>query len=118
MSLVDNAMEKSYIMDKTTAPDGYGGVKTTYTQGAEIKIAYSFDDSTAARIAQQEGVVNRYTLTTKKNVLLRFGDIVKRDRDGIYFRITSSGDDNVTPSTAGIDLRQVEAEKWEITFNE
>lgn len=114
MSLVDNAMEKSYIMDKTTRPDGYGGVKTTYQEGAEVLIAYSFDTSTAARIAQQEGVENRFTLTTRRSVLLRFPDVVKRARDGKIFLITSDGDDNATPATSSMDLRQVEAKEWEI----
>lgn len=118
MSLVDNAMEDTIIMDKITAPDGYGGVKTTYVEGAKVKVAYSFDASTQARIAQQEGVTNRFTLTTKKSVIFRFHDVVKRVRDGKYFRVNSDGDDNNTPNSAGLDLRQVEAEKWEITSNE
>lgn len=115
MSLVDSAMEKSYIMDKQTTPDGYGGVNTTWTEGAEIMIAYSFDDSTQARIAQQEGVTNRYTLTTRKSVVLRFPDVVKRAKDGKTFRVTSDGDDNSTPSSTNLNLRQVEAEQWELT---
>lgn len=114
MSLVDSAMEKSYIMDKTTVPDGYGGVKTTYKQGAEIQVAYSFDTSTQARIAEQEGISNRYTLTTRKNVILAFPDVVQRASDGQTFRVTSKGTDNKTPSSAGIDMRQVEAEEWSI----
>lgn len=115
MSLVDEAMEKSYIMDKTTTPDGYGGVKTAYVVGAEIMVAYSFNSSTEARIAAKQGTNNRFTLLTKKSVNLRFPDIVKRDRDGKYFRVTSDGDDNRTPNSAGLDLRAVEAEEWEIT---
>lgn len=115
MSLIDNAMEKSYIMDKTTQPDGYGGIKTTYTEGAEILVAYSFDTSTQARIAQQEGISNRYTLTTRKSVVLKFPDIIKRDRDGKIFKVTSDGSDNSTPNGAGLDLRQVEAEEWSLS---
>lgn len=115
MSLIDNAMEKSYIMDKTTQPDGYGGIKTTYTEGAEILVAYSFDTSTQARIAQQEGISNRYTLTTRKSVVLKFPDIIKRDRDGKIFKVTSDGSDNGTPNGAGLDLRQVEAEEWSLS---
>lgn len=118
MSLVDEAMEKSYIIDKVTTPDGYGGVKTTYTKGAEILVAYSFDSSTEARIASVAGTNNRFTLLTRKSVILRFPDIVQRDRDGKYFRITSDGDDNRTPASAGLDLRAVEAEEWEITQDE
>lgn len=118
MSLVDSAMEQSYIIDKTTYLDEYGSVKTEYKLGAEIMVAYSFDSSTAARIAAQEGVKNRHTLTTRRAVVLRFPDIVKRVRDGKYFRITSDGDDNATPASAGLDLRQVEAEEWELTSDE
>lgn len=115
MSLVEKAMETSHIMDKTTTIDGYGGVKTTYTVGAEIKVAYSFNSSTEARVAAQQGVNNRFTLLTKRNVILRFPDIIKRDRDGKYFRVTSDGDDNKTPPTAGLDLRAVEAEEVDIS---
>ena len=115
MSLVEQAMEASHIMDKTTTIDGYGGVKTTYTEGAEIKVAYSFNSSTEARVAAQQGVNNRFTLLTKRNIILRFPDIIKRDRDGKYFRVTSDGDDNKTPPTAGLDLRAVEAEEVDIS---
>ena len=117
MSLINKAMETSHIIDKTTAPDGYGGVITTYTEGAEFKAAYSINSSTEARVAAQQGTANRYTIFTKKSILLRFTDIIKRDRDGKYFRITSDGDDKMTPPTAGLDLRAVEAEEWE-TGNE
>ena len=114
MNLYEAAMEDSVIIDKTTVPDGYGGVKTVYTEGAPIDVAYSFDASTQARIAAQEGVKNRYTLTTKKSVVLQFTDIVKRVRDGKYFQITSDGKDNLTPPSSSLDIRQVEAEEWEM----
>lgn len=114
MSLVEKAMETSHIMDKHTEPDDYGGVITTYTEGAEINVAYSFNSSTEARVAAQQGVNNRFTLLTKKSVILRFPDIIKRDRDGKYFRVTSDGDDNKTPETAGLNLRAVEAEEVKI----
>ena len=115
MSLVEKAMEKTYIIDKQTRPDGYGGFITTYIEGAEIMVAYSFDTSTQARIAAQEGIKNRYTLTTRKSVVLKFPDIVKRASDGKMFQITSDGTDNSTPNSAGLNLRQVEAEEWSYT---
>lgn len=118
MSLVSEAMEKSYIIDKTTTLDSYGSVKTAYKIGAEIMVAYSFDASTQARISAQQGTDNRFTLLTKRSVLLRYPDIVKRDRDGKYFRVLSDGDDNLTPKSAGLDLRAVEAEEWEMPKDE
>ena len=118
MSLVDSAMEATVFMDKTTEPDGYGGYKSVYKPGAEIQVAYSFDASTQARIAAQEGVENRFTLSTRRSVVLQYHDVVKRVRDGKIFRITSDGDDNATPSVTALDLRNVEAEEWEIPADE
>lgn len=117
MGLVDKAMEKTFIMDKTTTLDEYGSVKTVWTEGAEIMAAYSFNSSTEARIAAQQGVKNRFTILTRKTVVLQFPDVVKRASDGKYFRITSDGNDNRTPKGAGLDLRAVEAEQWEISNN-
>ena len=114
MSLVSNAMEKTYIMDKTKVPDGRGGTIDTYTQGMEIMVAYSFDSSTQARIAEAAGTTDRYTLTTRKSVNLQYHDVVKRARDNKIFRITSDGDDNYTPASSSLNIRQVEAEGWEI----
>ena len=118
MSLIAEAMEKSYIVDKTTSPDGYGGIKTTYKLGAEIDVAYSFNSSNASRIASVQSTDNRYSLYTKKSVILRFPDIVKRVSDGKYFQVTSDGDDNRTPASASLDLRVVEAKEWEFTEDE
>lgn len=117
MSLFENAMESTYIMDKVTTPDGRGGVITKYVEGAQISVAYSFDTSTQARIAEQAGTVSRYTLTTSKLINLQYHDVIKRVRDNKVFRITSDGDDNYAPATSALDIRQVEAEEWEIPVN-
>ena len=117
MSLLSEAYEKAIIYDKITTSDGRGGVITSYVEGAEIEIAFSFDSSTEARVAEQSGVNNRFTLTTRRNVILQYHDIVKRLRDEKIFRVTSDGDDNYTPASATLDMRQVEAEEWRIPTN-
>ena len=118
MSLIQEAMEKCYIMDKTTVPDGYGGVKAVYKEGADIMAAFSFDSSTQAKVAAQQGVNNRFTLFTKKTVTLKFPDVIKRVSNGKVYRITSDGSDKRTPNSAGLDLRAVEAEEWELPIDE
>ena len=114
MSLLDSAFVTSYIMDKKSINDGRGGATTQYVEGAMIDVAYSFDTSTQARIAEQAGTTNRFILTTRKSVNLQFHDVVKRESDGQIFRVTSNGDDNFTPETSSLDMRQVEAEKWSL----
>lgn len=116
MLFVD-AMESTFIMDKVTQPDGRGGVITTYVEGAEISAAYSFDTSTEARVAEAAGTKNRFTITTDKKINLAYHTVIKRAKDGQIFRITSDGSDNATPAISSLDIRQVEAEKWELPAN-
>lgn len=111
MSLLDESMKECYIMDRTTIPDGYGGYKTEWKQGAPIKAAIVYDTSMQARIADAQGVTSLYTITTRKNINLQYHDIIKRVEDGKIFRITSDGDDNHTPTSASLNMRQVTAEE-------
>ena len=114
MSLLSQAMEDCKIMDKTTVEDGYGGVITTWTEGASIKAAIVLYDSIQAVTAQAQGANNIYTITTEKTVVLRFHDVIKRLSDGKTFRSTADGDDKKTPDSARINMRQVRAEEFVI----
>lgn len=111
MSLLDEAMESCVIMDKTTQADGYGGIQTSWVDGAPLKAAITFDTSIQARTAEKQGVTSLYTVTTSKAVILQYHDVFKRVRDGKIFRVTSDGDDKFTPASASLDMRQVTAEE-------
>jgi hypothetical protein len=65
-----------------------------------------------ARIAEAQGVKSLYTITTTKNVNLQFHDVFKRVSDNKIFRVTSDGDDNKTPASASLNMRQVTAEEF------
>lgn len=110
--LLNSQFEDFVIIDKTTQPDGYGGVETVWTEGAIVQAAASWDDSTGAQIAQALTEVKTYTIVTQKNVIFRFGDVVKRVRDGKYFLIKSDADDTQTPNGAPLDMRQCSAVEW------
>lgn len=112
MSLIDEAMEPCIIMDKTTRDDGYGGVVTEYTEGAPFSAAIAFDDSIMARIASAQGVTDLYTVTTRRNIVLRAQDVFKRVSDGKMLQVTSDGDDNATPASASLDMRVVSAKEF------
>ena len=114
MSLLDEAMEKCIYLDKTTAPDGYGGTTTSWQEGAEFYAAIVFDTSMEARAADKQGVTSLYTITTRKNLTLEYHDVFRRIRDGKIFRVTSDGDDKHTPASANLNMRQVTAEEWSI----
>lgn len=118
MSLLEEAMETCKFLDKVRVPDGYGGVKTTWTEGAEFEAAITFDTSMQSRMAGAQGVSSRYTVTTGRSLTLEYHDVFQRARDGKIFRVTSDGDDKYTPASASLDMRQVTAEEWEIPSNE
>lgn len=114
MSLLDEAMEGFTMQDKTTTADGYGGAITTYKDGAKIRAACVLNATGEATIAAALGAKASYTITTGKNANLQYHDVLKRDRDGKIFRVTSDGDDLATPESATLNMRNVTAEEWSI----
>lgn len=117
MSLLSEAMESCNMLTKSIVNDGYGGYTTTWTEGAEFDAAIVFDTSIQARLAEAQGVMSRYTVTTKKNMHLEYHDVFRRNSDGKIFRVTSDGDDKYTPESASLNMRQVTAEEWTLPAN-
>lgn len=112
MSLLQEAMTACTILDKRTQADGYGGYITTWVDGAPFDAAIVLDTSMQARIGEKQGVTELYTVTIKKELNLQYHDVFRREEDGKIFRVTSDGDDDKTPPSAGLNMRQVTAEKW------
>ena len=120
MSLIDEYMEMSggcVMIDKRTASDGIGGYKITYVEGAEFSAAITLDTSIQARVAEKQGVTALYTVTTSRAMNLQYHDIFRRKSDSKVFRVTSDGDDKLTPPSATLDMRQVSAEEYELPTN-
>ena len=118
MSLLSEAMENCFMLDKTTEADGYGGYNAVYKQGASFTAAITFDSSIEARRADKEGVTSLYTVTTARSLTLEYHDAFVRVRDGKIFRVTSDGDDKYTPASASLDMRQVTAEEWSVQYEQ
>lgn len=113
MSLLSQAMKDCVMILKTSRPDGYGGYVTRYVEDTEVfKAAIVFDNSIQARIAGAQGVTSLYTITTGREKVLMYHDIIKRLSDGKILRITSDGDDKETPPSSSLNMRQVTAEEY------
>ena len=115
MSLLDDAMETFNIVNKIKVSDGYGGAIDSWSECVEIKAAAVLDTSSEMKVAMAAGTKASYTVTTNKNVNLQYHDVIKRQRDGKIFRVTSDGDDNYTPVDSTLNMRQVTAEEWELS---
>ena len=112
ISLLSENMETCCYVDKVTQPDGYGGVTVSWNDGAEFSAAIVLDSSMQARIGEKQGVTALYTITTQKGINLQYHDVLRRQRDGKVFRVTSDGDDKHTPGSASLNMRQVSAEEF------
>ena len=114
MSLLAEAYEPCIMLNKTKEMDGYGGYVNVWSEGAEFQAAFAFDGSLNAQIAAKQGVSSLYRITTTRALTLDYHDVFKRIRDGKIFRVTTDGDDEYTPKSAGLDMRQVRAEEWSL----
>ena len=115
MTLIDAFKEPCVLMEKQRVSDGEGGWTTSWVEGAAFDAAIVRDTTLAARVAEKEGVLNIYTVTTDTNAHLEFHDVFKRTRDGQVFRVTSNGDDMKTPDAATFQFGQVSAEEWALS---
>ncbi len=113
MSLIECMMDHCVVMVPIKEPDGSGGYNTTWEQGREIMAAITMDTSTEARTAEAAGTVNSYTVTVRRDVQLKYHDVIKCLSNGETYRITS--DQKRTPLCAALDMAQSTAEAWRLT---
>lgn len=115
MSLLEEAMTKCIMLEKTTESDGMGGSVDTYTDGQEFyaAIVVKTGNMSDNALSKREHCV--YTVTTRKNTDLNFYDIFKRLSDNKTFRvIPQSVEEYKTPNSAWLNMKNVDAEEWEI----
>ena len=113
MTLLEQAMTDCVMIRPTRQIDGHGGIKTVWIEDTgAFKAAITFDNSIEARIGAVQGVSSLYTVTTEKNKVLKYHDVIKRLSDGKILRITSDGDDRATPPVAWLNMRQCNAEEY------
>lgn len=112
--LIDAFKTACVMMDKASVPDGIGGFTYEWHEGAAFDAAIVKDSTMQARIAEQQGVTEVYTVTIPKTLPLGFHDVFKRASDGAIFRVTSNVTDSKTPGVATFQFGQVTAERWEL----
>lgn len=113
-NMLDEYSKEYTIINKSIVPDGVGGTKTEWVDGAVIEMAESFDNSVEMKIAEKQGVTSKYSFLAKSNIILDYHTVLRRNEDGVVFRITSQSTDAKTPSSSALDARYYEAELFTI----
>lgn len=112
MSLLSDAFEPFYFIEKKFVSDGAGGLIPTWTRGEEFQATANFPNSSTAIIADKMTEKTNCTITTSRAITLDFMDVIQRKEDGQCFRILSNSKENKTPASASLDMRQSRAELW------
>lgn len=108
--MLSDYFEDFVMQDKSSQPDGFGGIVWTYSDGAPFRAGISTNSTTEAQIAVQNGMKALYTIVHPVALTLRQDDLVKRVKDGRVYRITSNSADMTTPAIAQVQYSQVTAE--------
>lgn len=112
MALFENMMTPCVMIEKKRVPDGQGGTKTEWKDGARFMAAITKNDTLAAVVAEKQGVTEVYRVTTKPGVNLEFHEVFRRESDGATFRVTSNAADSRPPEAASFAFERVRAERW------
>ena len=117
-TLYERQYEAFDLMSLVSSADGEGGRTAEWTAGSEFPAVAVFESSAEKRTGAEAGTSSRYTLTIPKAVTLKYHDVIRRQSDGKIFRITSDGDDVITPPMATLSFIEVKAEEWELPDGE
>lgn len=103
------------VLNYIIVDDPHGGYSKTYSIGATFEGVLTLDDSINAQQAEKAGVTGVYTLTFDKEFNLPWHTVFCKDGDtNKAYRVTTK-DENSTPSTSRLNLRQVKCEEYDIS---
>lgn len=114
--LVNEFLETFTELTPVATSDGEGGTTTVWMQGDKFLGAAVKGRMPEMIAAERAGEAPEYTLTISATtpVKLAYHDVVKRDSDGMVFRMTSSTADSRPPKCATFDFLQVRCELWQL----
>lgn len=115
----DDTIMKDYqvelvMLDRTTVTDGYGGIKTTWVEGAEFTAVMTQPQSGTAEIAQAITETKTYKIVTGTNLLLHKDDYFRRVSDGKDFVILKDNFDRLAPDDSTLQMRVTSAKEVEL----
>ena len=114
MRVLNENMETVTLMMRDCESDGRGGLRIKgWRDGISFLAAIVPAVSSDAVCADKERAVNRYTVIAQWGALLRYHDVIRRERDGKIFRITSDAIET-TPKAAFLALEKASAEEWSL----
>ncbi len=113
-TIMPDMMKTCTMLDEKTVntTDNMFGVKVIYEPGAKFRAMLIKDQSPVMRVAEAQGVEERYTIVVERGLILKFGQVFRRDEDNAIFRVVSSITDSEAPDKSTVQIGAVTAKKW------
>ena len=84
-----------------------------YADGAGFEAALIKEASPEGFRGEQPGAREKYTVVVGAGVALDYGEVFRRESDGLTFRVTSGTRDGAAPAQSSVALARCSAERWE-----
>lgn len=114
MPMIFDVMEEFVVLVKTPVSDGMGGFDYEYVDGVTFRAALRKETSPEARVAEQQGVNEMFTIVVDAGTPLEYHDVIRRVSDGAVFRLTSNTRDSAAPGPSSVKIAKATAERWAI----
>lgn len=119
--LLTKNVEPFDILTGTKTPDGRSGMRTVWSVTGSFSgvavVGQALHDrarQNSVNAAQEEIPKPLFSVLTRKAVTLQFHAVIRRQRDGKCFRITSEAFDFEVPKGGRLDLRAHAAEEFRL----
>ena len=115
MNLLDSMRHACVRLQKTATPDGLGGYRAGWTEGAAFDAVLIKKSAGLESEAQRKALRETFVVLTAPEVGLSHPDVFRRLSDGATFRVTTANGDAATPEEASIRAAKAICERWDLT---
>lgn len=116
MRLITNSMTQCERLVERDASrsDGMGGTQPVWVKLETFSAAFVYGRTEVGPRGERTCARDICAVIVDRAQALQFHDVIRRIWDGALFRVISNGEEHDTPPGAGLQLRQVRVERWEM----
>lgn len=93
-------------------PDGLFGEEVARSAGQRFMALLIPKGGGEQTIGERREAVERFSAVVERDVLLLYGDVIRRVSDGAVFRVT--GNPSAAPEYSGVGVAASPVERWEV----
>lgn len=109
--MIEKWFEPFMLLEKQSQPDGLGGERITFADGAPFSGVLTWTSDTPISAAERIALEESPALLHEFDVTLSPGDHVRREKDGAVYKVVSRSGSLRTPPFSGLRFCQVAVER-------